>query len=239
MRYVMTVPCIVLSLATLACAQTTKPVASVERPRIVSAKEWGSKPQPLPDSAKHTPKFITIHHAGVLWKGTQEPANTVRGLQAYGQKEKNWPDLPYHFLIAPDGTIFEGRSLAYEPQSNTNYPLQGHVGVELMGNFEEQRVSQQQMESLVALSAYLCSTLKLDPAQIAGHRDRAEKQTVCPGKDLYRYIEDGQIRDWVTGTMAGEKPQIVLREALPNGPTDVIPTTITPATKPATTTTAK
>ena len=237
MRNAIIAICTALSLTACAGAQssaTTKPVATVEKPRIVTAQEWGSKPQPIDDSRKHTPRFITIHHAGVLWKGNQQPVNTVRGLQAYGQKEKNWPDLPYHFLIAPDGTIFEGRSLAYEPQSNTNYPLQGHVGVELMGNFEEQRVSPQQLKSLVALTAYLCDSLRIPPSEIAGHRDRAEKQTVCPGKDLYRYIADGQIRDWVTRTLSGERPDITPLPALPGGPTEVIPTTVTSATKPAT-----
>jgi len=235
MRNALSALSVVLLLTACASAQaTTKPSAGkVEKPPIVTAKEWGSKPQPIDDSHKHTPKRITIHHAGVFWKGTQEPVNTVRGLQAYGQKEKNWPDLPYHFLIAPDGTIFEGRSLAYEPQSNTDYPLQGHVGVELMGNFEEQRVSPQQLKSLVALTAYLCDSLSIAPTEIAGHRDRAEKQTVCPGKDLYRYIEGGQIRGWVEKTLNGDKPDIAPLEALPGGPTDPIPTTITPATKPA------
>jgi hypothetical protein len=235
MRNALSALSIVLLFTACASAQaTTKPSASkVEKPSIVTAKEWGSKPQPIDDSHKHTPQRITIHHAGVFWKGTQEPVNTVRGLQAYGQKEKNWPDLPYHFLIAPDGTIFEGRSLAYEPQSNTNYPLQGHVGVELMGNFEEQRVSPQQLKSLVALTAYLCDSLSIAPKEIAGHKDRAEKQTVCPGKDLYRYIEGGQIRGWVEKTLNGAKPDIAPLDALPGGPTDEIPTTIKPATKPA------
>src|SRR4051795_8407041 len=83
--------------------------AVVARPAIVSAEEWGSKPEPIPAERKHVPKFITIHHAGVLYKAGTDPAKSVRDLQAYGQKEKHWPALPYHFLIAPDGRIFAGR----------------------------------------------------------------------------------------------------------------------------------
>src|SRR5437763_2230245 len=107
-----------------ACAQsTTAPAPPVARPAIVSAQEWGSKPQPIDDSHKHTPTFITIHHAGELWTGKKTPEEYVRAMQAWGQREKHWPDLPYHFLIAPDGRIFEGRPVQYEPQSNTNYSL--------------------------------------------------------------------------------------------------------------------
>src|SRR5207249_10377189 len=57
-----------------------------------------------------------------------------------------WPDLPYHFLIAPDGRIFEGRPVEYEPESNTDYSLAGNVGVELMGDFNRQRPSKARSE---------------------------------------------------------------------------------------------
>jgi hypothetical protein len=49
----------------------------------------------------------------------------VPPMQGWGQREKKWPIVPYHFLIAPDGRIFEGRPIAYEPDSNTKYPLRG------------------------------------------------------------------------------------------------------------------
>src|SRR6186713_2700166 len=91
----------------VAFAQTTKPVEKPEK--FVTREEWGSTPQPLPDSRKHTPKYITIHHAGVLWTNDGDPAQFVKNMQKWGQTDKNWPDLPYHFLIAPDGRIFEGR----------------------------------------------------------------------------------------------------------------------------------
>src|SRR5262249_26529005 len=60
------------------------------RPAIIYADEWGSKPQFIPASRKHAPKFITIHHAGVLWRGG-DPAQYIRTMQAWGQKEKSWP----------------------------------------------------------------------------------------------------------------------------------------------------
>jgi hypothetical protein len=206
---------------------TTKPV---EKPPIVTREEWGSQPQPIPDSRRHTPKFITIHHAGVDWKPGRDPAAFVNTMQAWGQREKGWPDLAYHFLIAPDGRIFEARSMDYEPESNTKYDLQGHIGVELMGNFETQRPSRKQIESCVKLAAWLCQEKKIDPSQIAGHKDRAKGQTSCPGKDFYRYLESGQFIDWVKATLAGKAPEIDPGPPLEGGPTVVIDT---PATQPA------
>ena len=191
---------------------------TVAKPAMVTPAEWKSEPQHIPDSRKHTPQFITIHHGGVDWKVGRDPVDFVKTMQGWGQREKKWPDIAYHFMIAPDGRIFECRSMAYEPESNTKYDLQGHIGVELMGNFETQRPSEAQLKSTVALVAWLCQDLKLDPSQIGGHKDRAKKQTICPGKDFYRYMEDGQFVGWVKQTLAGEKPDVKPGEPLKGGP---------------------
>ena len=209
--------------------------ADVEKPPIVSAAQWGSTPQPIPEARKHTPKYVTIHHAGVFVKSTTDPAKFVKNMQSWGQRDKKWPDLAYHFLIAPDGRIFEGRSLEYEPESNTKYPLQGHIGVELMGTFDKQRMTPKQLDSLVKLTAWLCQTQHIDPADIAGHNDRAQGQTSCPGADLYRYIKDGKIQSWVTDMLAGKAVEVKELPALPDGPTIYVgdPAGDPPATQPA------
>lgn len=193
--------------------------AEVARPAIVSREAWGSEGKPIPETRQHTPQFVTIHHAGVDWKPGRDPSEFVKAMQGWGQREKGWPDLPYHFLIAPDGRIFEGRPVRYEPESNTKYDLQGHVGVELMGNFESQRPSEAQLRSAVALVAWLCQEHKIGPDRIAGHGDRAQGQTSCPGKDFNRYLRDGQFVGWVRQTLAGESPEVKPGEALPGGPT--------------------
>jgi hypothetical protein len=210
-------------------------LAAVEKPPIVSAKEWGSTPQPIPVSRKHTPKYVTIHHAGVVQRSTTDPAKFVKNMQGWGQREKKWPDLAYHFLIAPDGRIFEGRSLEYEGETNTKYPLKDQVQVELMGDFTKQRVTPKQLESLVKLTAWICDHYNIDPILMGGHNDRAPRQTSCPGMDLYRYISDGQITRWVKDVLAGKDPQVKEREALLEGPTLYVgdPAGDPPATQPA------
>ena len=125
-------------------------------------------------------------------------------------------------MIAPDGRIFEARPIEYAPQSNTKYDLPGHVGVELMGNFEVERVNEAQLKSVVKLVAWLCQEYKLDPDEIAGHKDRAKGQTSCPGKDFHRYLSDGSLKKWVQETMEGKEAQVKLKEALKGGPTEMI-----------------
>lgn len=211
-----------------ACATAGDKAAQprIEKPATITAVEWGSDPLPIPDERRHEPKYITIHHAGVEVKPDSDPYASVRNLQAWGKKTvadggKDWPDLPYHFLIASDGTIFEGRPVEYEPETNTTYKVRGHIGVELFGNFEVQRVSPQQVASVVKLTAWLSQTYGIPDELIRGHRDLAE--TDCPGADFYRYFEDGQLLDWIDQARAGEEPVIDLGPPLEDGPTEMIP----------------
>jgi hypothetical protein len=179
---------------------------------------------------------VTLHHAGVLWTTDRDPVEFVRNMQAWGKRRPEieepprntyWPDLPYHFMIAPDGRIFEGRSLAFQPESNTEYDLDGHIGVELMGNFEQQRPSAEQVESAVRLVAWLVAKYDLALESISTHGKVAKGQTSCPGRDFARYFEKDQelFKSWVGEVLRGDAPQIELGPPLEDGPTVLIPAT--------------
>jgi hypothetical protein len=229
-----------LGLASAALAQNPAPRPVPKPDKIVTREQWGSQPDPIPASRKHTPQWITIHHAGVLWTNSQDPAQFVRNMQVWGKKRPQvekpprdtyWPDLPYHFLIAPDGRIFEGRPVEYEPESNTKYSLAGNVGVELMGDFNRQRPSRAQLDSVVRLTAWLMQQHHVDVERVRTHRDAAPGQTSCPGRDFYRYFLDGQFRKWVRAVLAGDDPKIDSGPPLPAeppGPTEVITDTKPP-----------
>ncbi len=221
---------LMLSLCLLALLTATNGIAdesSITKPRVISAEAWGSDPLPMPVSRLHEPRFITLHHAGVEWKAGDDPLVKARNLQSWGKKSveeggKDWPDLPYHFLIAPDGRILEGRPTKYEPETNTTYDVNGHIGVLLWGNFEIQRVSPAQVESAVRLVAWLAEKYEVDEKQIRGHQD-VGTDTDCPGKDFSRYLKDGRFQTWVNRARAGEPLAIKLDEALEEGPTEIVP----------------
>lgn len=208
--------------------------AKVPRPaNFVARAEWGSKPDPIPQGRRHAPRWITIHHAGVLWTNSQDPAQFVRNMQSWGKRRPQiekpprntyWPDLPYHFLIAPDGRIFEGRPVEFEPESNTAYPLAGNLGVEMMGNFNRQRPSPKQLESAVRLVAWLCQEHGIARDKIRTHKDAAPGQTDCPGGDFLRYMIDGQFVAWVRTVQQGRPLRIDPGPPLTNppGPTESI-----------------
>jgi len=160
-------------------------------PDIVSAQEWKSSPQPIPEARKHVPVRITIHHAGVLWAEGSDPYTKILALQTWGKRDKQWPDVPYHYLIAPDGRIFEGRDWHYEGETNTEYDTRGHLLVQLWGDFDKQKVTEEQLDSAVRLVAWLCAEHGISPSTIRGHKDWST-QTSCPGTDLYGYLENGE-----------------------------------------------
>jgi hypothetical protein len=196
----------------------------VLKPKMVTAEEWNSTPDPMPDDKRHEPKYVTLHHAGVKWLEGSDPMKKIKNLQTWGKNEKGWPDVPYHFLIAPDGRIFEGRSLEYEPETNTNFDTSGHVNIQLWGSFGVQRPSQAQVEAAVEVAAWACAEYQIPLELVRGHRDVA--QTGCPGPDFYRYIESGEMREWVETVLMGIQPNIKLGEPLPDGPfTSILETT--------------
>lgn len=190
----------------LAAVAVMAPAVRAQPTQYIPRQQWGSQPAPLSDELLHEPQRITLHHSGVLWKEGDDAYKKIKALQTWGQREKNWPDLPYHFLIDPDGRVFEGRDLRYRPESNTDYDLMGVVNVHLWGDFEQQSVSLAQLRSTVELLAWLRQSMGLKELQT--HRQAAPGQTTCPGRDLLRYFESGMLQNWVEQTCQGKLPQV-------------------------------
>lgn len=222
-----------LPLRTGIGSEPTKKEKVPRPPKFISAKQWGSRPDPIPKDRRHTPKYVTLHHAAVMWTKDRDPVEFIRNMQTWGKRRPEieepprntyWPDLPYHFLIAPDGRVFEGRPMEYEPESNTKYDLAGHIGVELMGNFEKQRPSPEQVESAVRLVAWILSEHDLPLKAISTHQDVAKGQTSCPGRDFARYFEGEPkiFSGWVSQVLDHDPLKIDLGPPLKGGPTKLI-----------------
>ncbi|NQV49996.1 MAG: N-acetylmuramoyl-L-alanine amidase [Candidatus Marinimicrobia bacterium] len=157
---------------------------------IITRADWGWVP--LTDSIPtHEIKFITIHHGGEDFPEDKDPIKYLRGLQSWSQTDKNWIDNPYHYMIDLRGNIYEARPIRYPGDTNTDYDVRGHALICVMGNYENQILSPIQFEQLAKLTASLADRYDVSPDHIKSHRDYTE--TLCPGKDLYRYLEDGSL----------------------------------------------
>ena len=159
--------------------------------KIIGRDIWKANPPKIPFE-KHYPTRITIHHQGSgnstdkvmsSFKGT----SSIKGIQVFHQKSRGYSCIGYHAIIAPNGDIYQGRPFdvvgAHVKSNNT-----GNIGIMLIGNFEVENPTKEQISSLKKLLCYLkvkFPQLNL-PKRLFGHKDFMS--TDCPGKNLYPII---------------------------------------------------
>ena len=92
--------------------------------------QWGWEPI-TQSHAEHTVTRITIHHGGVDFPDDKNVVNYLRALQSWGRSEKDWIDIPYHFMIDRQGRIYEARPINFPGEDIYRYLLDGtiHAGV--------------------------------------------------------------------------------------------------------------
>ena len=157
---------------------------------IIKREAWGWIPIKSPYET-HKIKFITIHHGGVKFSSDKNAFEHVRNLQNWSRTKKNWVDIPYHFMMDLKGNIFETRPINIPGDTNTEYDPRGHLLVEIMGNYEVQELSEQQFSSLATFIKFLSVKFNIPLERIKTHRDYSS-ETVCPGKNIYQYFENGK-----------------------------------------------
>lgn len=166
----------------------------VSRPSIVSRQEWNAKAA-VGDVKEHIVRFVTIHHTASPQKIGTAIEKKMQNLQNFSQKESRldsgklkpaWFDVPYHYYIAVDGKIAEGREIKFAGDTNTDYDPAGHALVVLEGNFETEQPSLEQQKSLQTLVTWLLAFYKVPVSEIKAHNDYAS--TACPGENLKKTL---------------------------------------------------
>jgi hypothetical protein len=107
-------------------------------------------------------------------------------------------------MIDRQGRIYETRPINYPGDTNTEYDPAGHALVEVMGHYEHQVLSEAQLDAMVGIIAFLARKFDVPVDRIAGHKDYAD--TSCPGKDVYRYLQDGTIPSRVQDILVRNTP---------------------------------
>lgn len=170
--------------------------AQTEVPGIdmITRQEWQAEP-PVMEVTRHIPRYITIHHTGTFQNQERSAVEKMQALQKFshtegalgdGTPKKPWADVPYHFYIAVDGSVAEGRELQLRGDSNTNYELDGHALIVVEGNFNQEKINEQQVDKLEKLVLALAEKYKIPAEAVSGHKDQAI--TTCPGSELYKLL---------------------------------------------------
>ncbi|MDA1293013.1 MAG: N-acetylmuramoyl-L-alanine amidase [bacterium] len=104
-----------------------------------------------------TVKLLVVHHTAQKVIGDARPAvERMRALYDYHANSRGWGDIGYHYIVDEQGGIYEGRNGGKNVVGGHVYCGNvGTVGVALMGNFEEEQPTQQQIQSLQWLLGHL------------------------------------------------------------------------------------
>ena len=191
---------LIASLAgcTVSQEEYTTPLRPLPGITLLTRAEWDARP-PAGAMQRHTPRALTIHHTATPQRPDRDPRETLRALQRFsfsdetladGTPKRAWPDVPYHYYIAPDGTVVEGRDVRFEGDTNTEYDTSGQVQIAVEGDFTEQEPTEAQVLSLIRLAASLSEAYGIPTSRVAGHRDRAVGQTLCPGNALEAHLPE-------------------------------------------------
>jgi hypothetical protein len=172
-------------------ALTSDSKSSPIPPQIITRAEWGASP-PTGPYLQHEINAVTIHHQGVFASPNQDARRRLKTMQAFHQsKKRGFKDIAYHYIIDRNGNIYEGRPLNAVGETKTDYDPKGHLLICLLGDFNVQEPTKQQLSALTALILWSLDTFHLLPDAVKGHRDYAH--TDCPGKNLYRLIHNKEL----------------------------------------------
>ena len=148
-------------------------------------------------------KLLVVHHTAITSTGdARSGEERMRALYQYHANNRGWGDIGYHYLVDDAGQIYEGKSGGPFVVGGHAYCNNvGTISVAMLGNFDAELPTQQQMKSLQWLLAYLGETYDVPLSgtvkyhgksmpTIVGHRDLLS--TDCPGDNAYAVL--GQVR---------------------------------------------
>ena len=182
----------VITCTLAGCTSTTRTTA-LPLPEIISVAQWGGTPANEALARRHTISRITLHHQGEAFPRGKDPQQYLLNLQAWSRNTKGWIDVPYHYAIDLDGIIYAGRNIEFAGDTNTEYDPAGHALIEVVGNFEDVEPNAAQLDAVVNVMTMLATRFRIPVENIRGHRDYVST-TVCPGKKLYAYLQNGYFR---------------------------------------------
>lgn len=143
---------------------------------------------------------ITVHHDALNTQGGRGQAWSIERLNSIRRSHmgrgSEWVDIGYHYIIDPDGRVWEGRPLAIEG-AHVAATNDHNLGIMCMGNFDEQRPGLAQLNTLDEFVAMQMRIHRVPITRVYTHQEL--KQTACPGRNLQRYMLQTRSR---SGTLA-------------------------------------
>lgn len=170
------------------------------KPSVVSRTDWGCPDGQ--DSPSWPPEYEPVTHAVVHHTVSSNDdtdfAARVRAIWYFHTVTRGWGDIGYNYLVARDGSLYEGRAGGDDMVGAHAYPVNaGSMGIGFIGTFISDPVPQPMVDSAADLIAWKADQKDFSPQgwgwlhdrwlpRILGHRDVSE--TACPGDVLYSHL---------------------------------------------------
>ena len=179
-----------------------------DKPEVVRGSVWREGlPEPKGTRKRHEVNHCVVHHAASS-NSNSDYVNVVRNIYLLHTQTNGWDDIGYNFVIAQDGSIFEGRE--HQLIDSTDNIKGAHfcgknsntMGICVLGNYESTQPTEASVSALTHLLTWKCNKDGIAPLgqtnhpagsstklpHIAGHQDGCA--TACPGDSLYRLLPD-------------------------------------------------
>ncbi len=166
---------------------------------LLCREAWGARPA-RPGGKPHTITRMTLHHEAVVLGDNRNAPERLRHDQRYHQDQKGWIDIAYHVGVDRNGNLYELRDTAIAGDTATDYDTTGHFLVLCEGDFDQENVSESQLQGTANAFAWAAKKFGVPSSTLAGHRDFA--QTSCPGANLYAHLASGDLKRRIDGLLA-------------------------------------
>lgn len=155
----------------------------IEKPEL----EWNGTLREL----ERVEKLIQHHMAHPSWD--------FRDVHEFHRDSRGWAGIGYNYWIGFDGTIYEGRGLHVGAHAGSNWNGRS-LGIGYQGHFEEQEMTDEQLEAGAWLNARFIEDFDLSIADIIGHREVSS--TACPGSNF----KMAELKERTERALAGDGP---------------------------------
>ncbi len=126
-------------------------------------------------------RTVAIHHSHPI----RRAGGTMRDIQDLHMDTQKWADIAYHYGIDGSGKIYAARDIHVRGASVAGHNT-GTIGVVLIGDFEQESPTGQQLDATQQLVNWLKGTYRI--THLAGHYE-FNPVTVCPGANMRPYLE--------------------------------------------------
>ncbi|HSG40478.1 MAG TPA: peptidoglycan recognition family protein, partial [Thermoanaerobaculia bacterium] len=150
---------------------------------------------------------VHMHHTWIPRRSQYRGVASIEAMDRDHRVNRGFSDIAQHITIAPDGTIWTGRSWNQQPASARGHngnSISGPFMFEMIGDFDQGREAfgGAQKETALTVIAHVQKRFKLPPESLRFHNQMSEK--TCPGSSIpydqfleevrakRREIEDGE-----------------------------------------------